>query len=134
MTRFHPEPLAAKLERNCGPDPINPAADLIGIAFGLLERIHTLRAELRQLEVTFNHAVRGGDLACQPNRIPSDHMFSIAQKRHISDAIQKLLQDTGHPELPDGEIQFELHVFGEASWSFANISNNGAASQETPNA
>lgn len=55
-------------------------------------------------------------------------MFSLKQKREISDAIQKILRATNHPELPQGEIQFSLHVDGEQSWSWADIKNNGAVS------
>ncbi len=53
-------------------------------------------------------------------------MFSVAQKRAISDGIQKLLRETNHPELPDGEITFEIQVLGAETWSWANIKNNGA--------
>jgi hypothetical protein len=54
-------------------------------------------------------------------------MFSIQQKRDISDAVQKVLRATSHPELPiTGEISFLLHVDGAESWSFADIQNNGA--------
>lgn len=53
-------------------------------------------------------------------------MFSVAQKRSIAGAVQKILRDTQHPELPQGEIQFELHVDGAESWSWADIQNNGA--------
>lgn len=53
-------------------------------------------------------------------------MFSVNQKRQIADAVQKILRDTGHPELPVGEIQFHLHVKGAESWSWADIRNNGA--------
>ena len=66
-------------------------------------------------------------------QIPSPHvnitttaMFSLNQKRQIADAVQKILRDTNHPELPDGEIQFHLHVDGAQSWSWADIKNNGA--------
>jgi peroxiredoxin len=52
-------------------------------------------------------------------------MFSVKQKREIADAVQKILRDTNHPELPTGEIQFSLHVDGAESWSWANILNNG---------
>lgn len=45
-------------------------------------------------------------------------MFSIDQKRKISDAIQNILRETNHPELPaEGEISFCIHVDGAASWS-----------------
>lgn len=53
-------------------------------------------------------------------------MFSVAQKRQISKAVQEILRATGHPELPTGEIQFRLHVDGADVWSWADITNNGA--------
>lgn len=53
-------------------------------------------------------------------------MFSVRQKREISDALQKILRDTNHPELPEGEISFHLHVDGAESWSWADIKNNGS--------
>jgi hypothetical protein len=54
-------------------------------------------------------------------------MFSVQQKRDISDAVQKILRATEHPELPPtGEIGFTLHVDGAGDWSWADIQNNGA--------
>ncbi len=54
-------------------------------------------------------------------------MFSVSQKRDISDAVQKILRATAHPELPtSGEVSFLLHVDGAETWSFADIKNNGA--------
>ena len=54
-------------------------------------------------------------------------MFSVRQKREISEAVQKILRDTNHPELPkEGEIEFFLRVNGTADWSWADIRNNGA--------
>lgn len=53
-------------------------------------------------------------------------MFSVRQKHEIANAIQAALRATGHPELPDGEIQFHLHVDGAEGWSWADIHNNGA--------
>jgi len=53
-------------------------------------------------------------------------MFSVQQKREIADAVQKILRDTNHPELPVNEIQFQLNVLGAESWSWAVIRNNGA--------
>ena len=52
-------------------------------------------------------------------------MFSVQQKRKIAEEVQKILRDTNHPELPQGEIQFLLHVDGAESWSWADIKNNG---------
>lgn len=60
-------------------------------------------------------------------------MFSISQKRQISNAVQKVLQDTKHPELPKGEVQFELQVLGAESWSWARIKNNGAVIEPSRN-
>jgi hypothetical protein len=53
-------------------------------------------------------------------------MFSVRQKREIADQVQAILRATGHPELPTGEIQFQLDVAGAESWSWATIRNNGA--------
>jgi hypothetical protein len=53
-------------------------------------------------------------------------MFSVNQKRQIADAVQKILRDTNHPELPGGEISFNLRVDGAEPWSWADIRNNGA--------
>jgi thymidylate synthase len=53
-------------------------------------------------------------------------MFSVQQKREISEKVQQVLRETGHPELPEGEIEFHLHVKGTESWSWADIKNNAA--------
>jgi len=53
-------------------------------------------------------------------------MFSVRQKREIADAIQAILRATNHPELPQGEIEFLIHIDGAESWSWADIQNNGA--------
>lgn len=53
-------------------------------------------------------------------------MFSMRQKREISDKVQKILRETSHPELPKGEISFLLHIDGAEKWSWADIKNNKA--------
>lgn len=53
-------------------------------------------------------------------------MFSVREKRAIADKIQQILRETDHPELPQGEISFLLHVDGARPWSWADIRNNGA--------
>lgn len=45
-------------------------------------------------------------------------MFSVRRKREIAEKVQKILRETGHPELPKDEIQFLLHVEGEQNWSW----------------
>lgn len=56
-------------------------------------------------------------------------MFSVRQKREIAEAVQRILRETNHPELPAGEISFLLHVDGAESWSWADIRNNGAVTE-----
>lgn len=53
-------------------------------------------------------------------------MFSVREKRMISEAVQQILRSTRHPELPDDEIRFQLVVRGKEEWSWADIRNNGA--------
>ncbi len=53
-------------------------------------------------------------------------MFSVNQKRKISEQIQGILRETNHPELPTGEIKFAIHIQGAEDWSWADIENNGA--------
>ena len=60
-------------------------------------------------------------------------MFSVQQKRQIADAVQRILRETGHPELPVGEISFCLHVDGAEGRSWADIRNNGAVGVPTVN-
>jgi hypothetical protein len=60
-------------------------------------------------------------------------MFSVNQKRQIADAVQQILRETNHPELPMGEISFHLHVDGAENWSWADIKNNGAVQQPSVN-
>ncbi|MCG8004664.1 MAG: hypothetical protein JAY88_14590 [Candidatus Thiodiazotropha lotti] len=55
-------------------------------------------------------------------------MFSVRQKREIAEKVQAILRETAHPELPNDEIQFHLHVDGAERWSWADIRNNGAVS------
>lgn len=50
MTRHYS--LQWQLERNCGPDPINPCADLCHVAYGIDDRIKRLEAELAALKIT----------------------------------------------------------------------------------
>jgi hypothetical protein len=53
-------------------------------------------------------------------------VFSVRQKREIADKVQAILRETNHPELPEEEIEFVLHVRGAYAFSWADIFNNGA--------
>ena len=57
-------------------------------------------------------------------------MFSVQQKRDIANKVQKILRETNHPELPVGEIQFDLNITGAQDWSYACKVNNGSV--DTP--
>ncbi len=60
-------------------------------------------------------------------------MFSVQQKRDIAEKVQEILRETNHPELPEGEIKFTLHVNGAEMWSWADIQNNGAVDNPSVN-
>ena len=60
-------------------------------------------------------------------------MFSVRQKREIANKVQEILRATNHPELPQGEISFTLHVDGAEAWSWADIKNNGACKNPNVN-
>lgn len=60
-------------------------------------------------------------------------MFSVKQKRYIAEAVEQILRDTNHPELPQDEINFLLHVDGAEPWSYADIRNNSAIVIPTTN-
>jgi hypothetical protein len=60
-------------------------------------------------------------------------MFSVRQKREISDKIQNLLRKTNHPELPNTEIEFSIHIHGANDWSWAIIKNNSAITNPSVN-
>jgi len=61
-------------------------------------------------------------------------MFSLREKRLIAEKIEFILRETGHPELPAGEIHFNLHVDGaDPSWSWADIRNNADVTEPNVN-
>jgi len=51
-------------------------------------------------------------------------MFSVEEKRKIAGAIQKVLLELKHPEMPSRKPSFKLHVSGKESWSWADIEPN----------
>lgn len=51
--------------------------------------------------------------------IGEKRMFSVRQKREIAEKVQQILRETNHPELPIGEISFQLNVAGAEPWSWA---------------
>lgn len=52
-------------------------------------------------------------------------MFSLKEKKRIATAIEKILLDIDHPEMPKEKPVFIVHVEGkDPSWSWANIKPN----------
>lgn len=51
-------------------------------------------------------------------------MFSMAEKRKIADAVEKVILDLKHPEMPGEKPKFHLHIDGKEGWSFADIKPN----------
>ena len=62
-----------------------------------------------------------------------NNMFSPRLKYEIAKAVQNILKRTNHPELPEGEIKFLLHVDRAEPWSWADIKNNGQILDELDN-
>ena len=51
-------------------------------------------------------------------------MFSVKQKREISQKIENILLSYQHPEMPTEKPKFRLHVDGTEAWSWADIEPN----------
>lgn len=51
-------------------------------------------------------------------------MFSIEEKKKIAEAVEKVLLEIDHPEMPKERPQFKLHVDGKENWSWADIVPN----------
>lgn len=51
-------------------------------------------------------------------------MFSVEEKKKIASAIEKLLLDLKHPEMPTEKPKFKLHVDGKEGWSWVDIEPN----------
>jgi hypothetical protein len=48
----------------------------------------------------------------------------MKQKKEIAKKIEELLLSFDHPEMPKEKPDFELHVKGKESWSWADIKPN----------
>ena len=51
-------------------------------------------------------------------------MFSVEEKRKIASAVEKVLLELNHPEMPRERPIFKLHIKGIESWSWADIEPN----------
>lgn len=59
-------------------------------------------------------------------------MFSVAEKQQIAAAIEKILLDLKHPEMPTEKPRFTLLVDGKESWSWAAIQPNWVFGPDNP--
>jgi len=59
-------------------------------------------------------------------------MFSIEEKKKIAAAVEKVLLDLNHPEMPKEKPDFMLHVWGKESWSWADIEPNWKFEDKEP--
>ena len=59
-------------------------------------------------------------------------MFSMKQKQKIAKAIEEVLLEFNHPEMPTERPFFKLFVGGKESWSFAEIEPNWTYETEEP--
>jgi hypothetical protein len=59
-------------------------------------------------------------------------MFSPQQKKDIAEKVQHAIQQTLNDELPEGEVNFILHVDGAEDLSWANIRNSSARDVPVP--
>lgn len=62
-----------------------------------------------------------------PDTEKEGQLFSRAEKMRIAAAIEQVIREIDHPEVNPDNIQFNLHVWGRESWSFAAIRPNRAA-------
>ena len=59
-------------------------------------------------------------------------MFSQDEKKKIAKAIESVLLEINHPEMPKEKPKFLLHVDGMESWSWADIEPNWKYETERP--
>lgn len=56
-------------------------------------------------------------------------MFSVKEKQHIADEIEKLIKSLNHPEVDENNIRFKIHINGIEDWCFADITDNKTAEE-----
>lgn len=59
-------------------------------------------------------------------------MFSISEKKQISEKIEALLLSFNHPEMPTEKPSFKIHIDGKESWSWADIEPNWTYENKEP--
>ncbi len=59
-------------------------------------------------------------------------MFSTEEKKQIAAAVEKVLLDLKHPEMPTERPKFSLRVDGKEDWSWALIEPNWTFEAKPP--
>lgn len=59
-------------------------------------------------------------------------MFSMEEKKKIADAVEKVLLELNHPEMPKEKPNFTLLVKGKEEWSYAEIKPNWTFGPNNP--
>lgn len=59
-------------------------------------------------------------------------MFSREEKNKIAQAVEELLLNLNHPEMPKEKPRFILHIDGKEGWSWANIKPNWTYEDKEP--
>jgi len=57
-------------------------------------------------------------------------MFSKQEKMKIAQAIEDVLLEIDHPEMPKENPKFEIHIVGKESWSWADVIPNWCYSKD----
>lgn len=60
-------------------------------------------------------------------------MFSVKEKQHLANVVEKAIRELNHPEMDNNNIHFNLKVEGKESWSWANIHSNSSPQLGKPN-
>jgi len=59
-------------------------------------------------------------------------MFSVAEKRKIAEAVEKVILELDHPEMPKERPDFFMRILGKESWSWAEIKPNWMFNKANP--
>jgi len=51
-------------------------------------------------------------------------MFNTEEKQKIAAAVEKVIMELNHPEMPKEKPVFKLHIYGKEEWSYADITPN----------
>ena len=59
-------------------------------------------------------------------------MFTLKEKQHLAEVIEKAILDLKHPEMPGERPKFKIHIEGKEDWSWADIEPNWTFENKQP--